>query len=405
MAALGTFDKAGTTSAPAATETTAEKLARQARAWARRYNDPTDDVLVNTTEKAPTPTTYGAKTTSSGPSAAQIAASQAAAAAAAANRAANNSAKSSANSTKTALQQAIDAAFSQRATNTAKLDALTDLVGGGLQSARDSKLSAVSSDLKTLLDASLKEYDLSKGDLNTALRSNEMAEADSSFNNLANRGREKQDVVSQALSQGAGESDVLRAQLQTLRNWSSNQADVNRSYFDTENSANSALTSLGTSIKSNMTGYEIDANQRRSSTWDDFYNAMADSYTQKDNLASSNYLLDQEIGANQAKMKSQDALLSWLGSGKNASDYVEKTTATGKESDRKAYSGFADKAAEYAGKSWESPGVSDATKNFEGQKAVDTVLSSSQPWNAQTATASKGPAAKKRPEGATLRRW
>lgn len=375
--------------------------ARQAAAVTARY-DRSGQMIVTAPGTGPTPapsnTLYGAITGDGG------AAAAAAAAEAAATAAANSSARSGANSQKTALQQAIDAAFAQQGTNQAKLDALTKLVGTGLSGARDTKLGAVTADLKLLLDQAMANYTASLGDVNASLRSNEKAEADSSFANLANRAREKMDLVSQALSQGAGESDVLKTQLQALRNWDANQNDVNRSYFDTRDSANASLTDLNTGTKSNMTGYEIDANQRQSNVWDDFYGAMSDSYTQMDNLATNNYLLGQEIQANQKNMEGQNALVAWLDAGKDASSFVAPTTATGTPSVRTPYDGYADEAASFAGQAWKNPGVSDATKNWAGQEAQTSALNTSQGWAAQTNTASTG-TAKKKPEGATLRRW
>jgi hypothetical protein len=377
---------------------TAALQQRQDAASAARYDKGDPVVTGGPGSGSPNGSVYGALSGGDGGAAA------AAAAQAAATASANTSAKSSANQNKTALQQAIDAAFAQKSTNQAKLDALTKLVGEGLASARDTKLTGVSNDLKLLLDQAMANYTDTLGDVNTGLRSNEKAEADASFGNLANRAREKMDLVSQALSQGAGESDVLRSQLQALRNWDANQGEVNRSFFDTLNSTNATLTDLNVGTKSNMTGYEMDANQRKSSVWDDFYSTMSDSYTQMDNLATNNYLLDQEIGANQANLQGQDALLAWLNSGKNASDYVAPTTATGTPSVRTPYDGFADEAADWARQAWTNPGVSTETQNWKGQEAQDAQLNSSNVLNAQTNTAAKG-AVKKKPEGATLRRW
>lgn len=322
-----------------------------------------------------------------------------------ARTAANKAAKSAANQQKTALQQAIDAAASQKQTNTAKIDALKTLTEGGFAEARKTKLGDVTSDLRLLIDQAMQSYTATLTDLNSSLASNDKAEADSSFANLVNRARETQDAVTQALSQGAGESDVLKTQLQALRNWNSNQGDINRSFFDTRASVNSTITDLNVGTKSTMTGYEMDANQRRSQIWDDFYSAMSDTYTQLDNLASNNYLLDQEIEANRELMKGQDDLLAWLKSGKNYEDYVAKTTATGKTTKKGAYTGFAQQAAEWAQKTWDSPGVSDETKNWQGQETTAGALNSSNPWNLQSSSSDRGAAARRKPEGATLRRW
>ena len=341
--------------------------------------------------------------TSSGQTAAQRAAVRAAAAEAKATARTNRAARNSASAQRTSILQDIDESRSQKTTNQRKLDALKELVGGDLAKSRDTNLAAIAADLKLLLDPAMSNYNDTIGGLNTTLRDNESAEADASFSNMANRGRETQDVVTQALSQGAGESDVLKTQLQALRNWNQNQSDINRSYFDTLTSTNSAIEDLNVGTKNTMQGYELDANQRRGDQYKDYYDAMADSYTQMDNLASNNFLLDQEIAANQANLAEQDALLKWLDAGKNAEDYevkdTKKTNATSKAA-RQAFTGYAAQAADFAGRSWKNPGVSKETKNWEGQETQVNPLASSQAWAAQTNQPTR-----KRPEGATLRRW
>ena len=374
---------------------TAEHKARQARAQEARYTGNKSPVVTAPAPAARTASTasFGAMSGDGGPSAAQAAAE--------ARAAANNSTRNSANSQKSQLQSAIDAALAQKGANQSKLDALTKLVTEGLQGGRDTHLKGIEGDLKTLLDQAFANYGSTLGDLNSGLRDNEKAEADSSFGNLANRARESMDLVTQALSQGAGESDVLKTQLQALRNWNSNQGEVNRSYFDTLTSANSAITDLNTGTKSTLTGYEMDANQRRAGVWGDFYSGMADSYTQMDNLATNNYLLDREVAANQGQMSQQDQLLAWLDTGNSADTFVATAASPAAAA---AFKGYAKEAAEWAGKAWENPGVSETTKNWQGQETVVNPLNSSQAWAAATNESAKG-AQKKKPEGATLRKW
>ena len=375
---------------------TAEHKARQAAAQEARYTGNKSPVVTAPAPAARTASTasFGAMSGDGGPAAAQAAAE--------ARAAANNSARNSANSQKSQLQSAIDAALAQKGANQSKLDALTKLVTEGLQGGRDTHLKGIEGDLKTLLDQAFGQYGQTVSDLNKGLRDNEKSESDSSFSNLANRARESMDLVTQALSQGAGESDVLKTQLQALRNWNSNQGEVNRSYFDTLTSANSAITDLNVGTKSTLTGYEMDANQRRAGVWGDFYSGMADSYTQMDNLATNNYLLDREVSANQGQMSSQDALLAWLDSGKGADGFVAPAAQAAAAAG--PFKGYAEEAATWAGKAWENPGVSETTKNWQGQETVGNPLNSSQAWAAATNESAKG-AQKKKPEGATLRKW
>jgi hypothetical protein len=383
---------------PASIPGTPEHTARVNAAWAARYTGGKSPVVTPPSTAASTPAsgrTYGATKAAGGGG------SGAAGGGGSGSGALNAMARSGANQQKSALQQAIDAALAQKQTNQSKLDSLLGLVGGGLQRGRDTALSGVERDLKTLLDQAFAHYGEQISDLNTGLRDNEASEADSSFGNMANRARERGDLVTAALAQGAGESDVLKAQLQALRNWSANQAEINRGYFDTLTSTNSAITDLNTGTKSAITGYEMDANQRRGGIWSDFHSGMADAYTQLDNLATNNFLLDQEIAANQQNISGQDALLAHIAAGKSADTFVAPATAAGSTRAGAPYTGYSQEAARWAGEAYQSPGVSRATQAWEGQETTSTPLGNSR-LQPQADDAGRKP---KKPEGATLRKW
>jgi hypothetical protein len=383
-------------------ETAEQKKARQDAAWAARYTGGKSPVVTPPSAAAAAAAapassrTYGATKPSGG-----AARPSGGGSAGGGSGALNAMARSGANQQKSALQQAIDAALAQKATNQAKLDSLLGLVGGGLQKGRDTALAGVERDLKTLLDQAFAHYGQQIGDLNKGLRDNEASEADSSFGNMANRARERGDLVTAALAQGAGESDVLKAQLQALRNWSANQTEINRGYFDTLTSTNSAITDLNTGTKSAITGYEMDANQRRGGIWSDFHSGMADAYTQLDNLATNNFLLDQEIAANQQNVSGQDALLAHIAKGKSAESFVAPATAQGSTRSAAPYTGYSAEAARWAGTAYDSPGVSQATLDWKGQETQSTSLGNSQ-LQQQTDEPARKP---KKPEGATLRKW
>lgn len=348
-----------------------------------------------------------------GPSPAEVARREAAAAARAAElraqRAANNAARSSANSDIDRFNAQIAALTAKRNTNAASLEALKRLVGkgkGSHASVRDAQLAALDQALKTKLGQIRTTFEESIGDFRTNLRDNEASEADASFDNLSNRARETQDVVSQALSQGAGESDVLRSQLQALRNWSSNQSDINRSFFDTRASVNAGITDLNMATQTGMKNEEMSTNAARGQRWDDFYDATGQTFSDMANLDQQNYLLDSEIAANRRQRSGSQALVSWLDSGKNAEDYKASTAKSESSWAPKAYtSDYARKAAEAAGSVWKDPGISKATQEWEGAAQSEGSLNNSQLWNAQANTAVDGTRRRKRPEGATLRRW
>jgi hypothetical protein len=317
-----------------------------------------------------------------------------------ANRAANNAARSQANSQIESINAQITSKSAQRDSNQKSLDALKQLVTTGLQSARDTTLANIDSQLKVKMEQIKQTFEAGVEGFRENLRDNEQTEADASFSNLANRARERGDLVTQALSQGAGESDVLKSQQQALRNWATNQGDVNRSFFDTRASVNSGISDLNTATKTGMINEEQSANSNRAATWDDFYDAQSDALTQMANYDQQNYLLQSEIDAAERQKQDQLGLTAWLDSGKNASDYVSANSGTAARAPAAYTSDYARQAAEAAGSSYKDPGVSKATLGFAGEGQSTGNLNSS-----SLAASGPGQSKGKKPEGATLRKW
>ena len=196
---------------------------------------------------------------------------------------------------------------------------------------------------------------------------NEQAEADASFGNIANAVRERASVADQAASQGAGETDLLRAQLQALRNYSANQGEVNRSYHDTATSINNSMNSLNTDTATSRTNLFNQAESDRESAWANYANQTADAWTQIMNIESANTNVDSDSSAAYTR-KYGDA-------GKLAADAVRNTyTRQG------IPAGYTD---------WAGKGQAEERKLTSGNRAAAVNLG--------------GP--RKAPEGATLRKW
>lgn len=319
-----------------------------------------------------------------------------------ARKAANRQARTTATQDIERLNAQISGNIARRRTNEAGVAALRELTGGGHARVRDAALAQLDQALDEKLSQLRATYEASLEDFQQNLRDNEASEHDSSFANLANRARERQDLVGQALSVGAGESDVLRTQLQAIRNWASNQADVNRSFFDTQSSIVAGITDLGESTRTGMVNEELSTNAARSQRWSDFYESQAQTYTELANLDQQNYLLEQENKALERQKGTHTGLLSWLDEGKNAEDYEPpklKTTAANKPGSYT--SEYAKLAAKAAGSTWTDPGLSKETKNFQGWEAQTGGLNSSAALAAQSYPGSR----RRTPEGATLRRW
>lgn len=152
---------------------------------------------------------------------------------------------------------------------------------------RDVKLANVTNSFNDSDALLLKNYGTALTGLMGNKSQNEMAEADASFSNVANAVRERQGVSEQAASQGAGETDLLRAQLQALRNYSSNQGEVNRSFHDTLQGINNAVGSLNSDTATSRTNLYNQAEADRESIYANTANQVSDAWTQILNAESS----------------------------------------------------------------------------------------------------------------------
>ena len=123
---------------------------------------------------------------------------------------------------------------------------------------------------------------------------NEKAEADTSFGNVSNAIRERASLLAEAAANGAGESDLLRTQLQALRNYSANQGEVNRSFYDTLQSINNSVTALNNDTANSRTNLYNQREADREAAWANFANQTADAWTQIMNIESANTNVDSD---------------------------------------------------------------------------------------------------------------
>ena len=232
---------------------------------------------------------------------------------------------------------------------------------------RDTKLGGITQGYEGADSLLLKNYGTALTGLMGNKSQNEMAEADASFSNIANAARERQSISDQASSQGAGETDLLRAQLQSLRNYSSNQGEVNRSFHDTLQSINNSLSSLNSDTASSRVNIFNQAEADRESAWANYANQTSDAWTQIMNIEGANNNVD--------------------------SDY---STAY-----NRLHADAGSKAAEAVKNSYKKAVVPAGHTDWAGKGAKEERALTS--TNRATAVNLGGPT--KRPEGATLRKW
>lgn len=240
-----------------------------------------------------------------------------------------------------------------------QLTALQGLLKGGFAKAREQKLK----NAFTLYAAQDKDlvngYNSRMAGILKSRDDNEKSEVDASFANLSNRARESTDLLAQAASQGAGETDTLKTQLMAIRNWDANQADVNRSYFDTQRSINSSIADLNADSRTARMNLAVDALGDYDQIWTNYYNQRADAYTQMGNIHANPY----------------------------SDSHDPKSTA------------YANMAKE-ASSAWKNPGVNKSLQNWKGSvQEQERKLNNSAYKGADTVNNIK------RPEGSTLKKW
>lgn len=232
---------------------------------------------------------------------------------------------------------------------------------GGFASARDAKLGNISSGLQSQDSMLLKNYGVGLEGLEGTRSNNEMAEGDASFDNVANAVRERTSIMDQAASLGAGETDLLRSQLAALRNYSANQGEVNRSFFDTLRGINNSVNNLNSDTDTSRVNLFNQAESDRESAWANFHNQSADTWTQIQNIENSQF---------------------------NDASFVKQYGQAGDEAAKAVGSSYARKQAGAEYSDWKGKGKSEDRPLTSSNKAASVNLS----------------AAPKAPEGATLRR-
>lgn len=212
------------------------------------------------------------------------------------------------------------------------------------------------------------------GSLEAVAADNEKASSSQTVANANNAARERANVLSEAMANGAGESDALRAQQMSLNNWQANQSEVNRNYFDTATSINSSLTDLETDTRSARVQNFIQAEADKNQLWSNYYDQRSETLTQLGNVQGQRA---EYLGlANEAR------------GGKKIRRRRKKAQDASEEA-------FMD-AADEAGRSHESRDVPGRLTDWQGREPFRAAAP-------RTTFLDTGPLAA--PEGATLRKF
>jgi hypothetical protein len=96
---------------------------------------------------------------------------------------------------------------------------------------------------------------------------------------LSNRARERANALSELSAQGGGESDALRAQQMSLRNWSANEGEARRAYFDTKTSIASSLNDLNIDTKTARVDSQQQAIGDEQQLFGNYFDAKSETFT------------------------------------------------------------------------------------------------------------------------------
>ena len=295
----------------------------------------------------------------------------------------------------------------QKNADDAQVSALEKLLNSGFEEALSQRLSNIGKTYRQGDRILLSGYDERAANLSELRRDAERSEAGSSFANVGNRARETNDVLAEAASQGAGETDLLNAQLMAVRNWAANQGEVNRAFYDSISSNNAATVDLNADTKSarfNLAQQMLSDKEQATAT---YANQMADAATQLGNIQgnpySSAYNADGGEDAWDQMVSAATRVFNNRGVSSKVTDWEgwqqpeqEKQNNTGYLVDVRSVPAIGDQTAPARLKGTTADG--DTSDLWRSGKAGETD-------NGVLAPAVRGVPMAKRPEGATLKAW
>jgi hypothetical protein len=251
------------------------------------------------------------------------------------------------------------------------------LLDSGLDAELTQNLKNIEEAMKDADALLVKSYNEGVGSLAEAAANNEKAADTQGFANVGNRARERMNAMSELSAQGAGESDVLRGQGMSLRNWSQNQNEVNRAYHDSLTSTNASLDELTSSTRNARGSNFQDYQNQKQQAWETYNSSKSEAYTQLGNVygQQAQYYADaNEQRPNARSRRRRD------------------------RSQRRADRMFM-RASDAAWDSRDAKEVPDEIMDWQGAANFENKVT-----NNNINSMGAGPALN-RPEGATLRKW
>lgn len=178
-----------------------------------------------------------------------------------------------------AAQSAARAASRKQNEQTQKiLDALLDSIQG-YREGRDTQLANANRALNLALRGISANYDTAFASYEDAAERNAQDYDTKTAATNQNRARERIALLMESASQGAGETDQLRSQLQAFLNADNNQMEAATARADTEQSILSNIDSLNAQTESQRRSAWMQSEEARGQAWNDYWKNYTDAWT------------------------------------------------------------------------------------------------------------------------------
>ena len=205
--------------------------------------------------------------------------------------------------------------------NAATQAIINSLLGSlkGYEGGRDLQIKNANNALEQILRGILSGYNIALKDYNdTALRNDQDYDTKTAAI-VSNRARERTALLQEAASQGAGETDQLRAQLQAFVNAFNNQLEADTNRADTERDINSKIAGLNSQTESQRRSAWQQNQEAITSAWNEYYKNYSDTFTNVQRTGAANNNIDSDYStAFNADYKGYDPVME-------ASKYAGKT--------------------------------------------------------------------------------
>lgn len=219
----------------------------------------------------------------------------------------------------------------------------------GYETGRDTQVKNANTTLQETLEGVLANLNSAVDDYEKTGLINDQDQAGKSAANVANRARERLSLLLQTASQGGGETDQLRAQLQAFQNADANQMEINQAYTDTARSIASQVAGANSQYETQRRSAWAQNQEAVGQAMSDFWKNWTDTFTNVQRTAAQNNNIDSDYSTKfEADFKGYDPVAEaakWAGKAYEEEEKPEEFYKEGQRTIRQNEANSANRAA------------------------------------------------------------